>query len=218
MMLHLVTDRKRLVPDGDEQARADAVLAQARHAVEAGVDVIQIRELDLPGRSLAELTRAVAAVTRGSRTRVLVNDRLDVALVAGADGVHLKGASVTASAARRIVPPTFIVGRSVRDPNEAREAGSVNYLIAGTVWSTSSKPAGHMLLGIDGLRAVASAVDVPVIAIGGITPDNAATVCAAGAAGVAAIGAFMGSSAHGSRVIVLRDVVRAFREAFRLIR
>ncbi len=213
MMLHLVTDRKRLAPDGDEAMREAEVLVQARHAVDAGIDVIQIREPDLPGRSLVRLSRAVVDAARGSSTRVIVNDRLDVALAAGADGVHLKGTSITAVDVRRIAPPRFLVGRSIHTVAEVRAAGPVDYIIAGTVWPTASKPHDHALLGLDGLREIAMATRVPVIAIGGITVLNVAAVRSAGASGVAAIGAFMDRRGHPERAVSLFGVVRAFREA-----
>lgn len=214
MILHLVTDRKRLWPDGDEAMREAAVLEQARHAIEAGIDVIQIREEDLAARSLARLVRAVVAAARGSATRVVVNDRLDVGLAAGAAGVHLKGTSIDAVDVRRMAPERFLVGRSVHTVDEARAAGPVDYLIAGTVWPTASKPSGHMLLGLDGLRDIVQAARVPVIAIGGITQRNAAAVSAAGASGVAAIGAFMDGAGSLRRALPLFDVVQAFRMGY----
>ena len=212
MMLHLITDRMRLLPDGDEAMRETALVAQATYGIAAGIDVIQIREPDLPGRSLVRLTRAIVQAAAGSSTRVLVNDRLDVALAAGAAGVHLKGHSVDAGDVRRIAPPGFLLGRSVRSVDEAHAAGPVDYLIAGTVWATPSKPAEHRLLGVDGLQQIALATSTPVIAIGGVTPGNVARVTAAGGAGVAAIGAFMGSPGHMDRVTALFDIVRSFRE------
>lgn len=214
MMLHLVTDRKRLVPDGDEAEREAALVAQVAQAVAAGIHVIQIREPDLPSGSLARLTRAVVRAASGSSTRVLVNDRLDVALVAGADGVHLKGHSFDALDVRRLLPQGSLVGRSVHSVEEARMAGPVDYLIAGAVWPTRSKPADHVLLGLEGLRHIAATTSTPVIAIGGITPENAGDVARAGAAGVAAIGAFMVGRGQPEKAASLSDIVRAFRRAF----
>ena len=213
MMLHLVTDRRRLSPSADEAAATAALLEQAGYAVAAGIDVIQVREHDLEGRQLAQLTARLVALTRGSRTRVVVNDRLDVALATGADGVHLRGDSFDAARLRPCVPPGFLVGRSVHSPADARAAGPVDYLIAGTVWATSSKPDGHPLLGPEGLAAVVAASAAPVLAIGGVRPDRADRVVIAGAVGVAAIGIWMGG-ASGCRAIPLHDSVQAFRKAF----
>ncbi|OLC77448.1 MAG: hypothetical protein AUH72_17505 [Acidobacteria bacterium 13_1_40CM_4_65_8] len=168
-------------------------MEQARRAAGAGVDLIHIRERDLGGASLAALVSDLVAVTRGSTTRVVVNDRIDVALVSGADGVHLRGDSVSVVAARRLLPPPFLVGRSVHTVQEASAASDADYLIAGTVFPSAAKPGAAELLGLDGLRAIVSASAVPVLAIGGITPDRIADVLAAGAAGIAAIGLFIDS-------------------------
>jgi thiamine-phosphate pyrophosphorylase len=214
MMLHLVTDRRRLTRHGDEQARTAAVVEQTRLAIDAGIDVIQIREPDLSARRLLVLARALVQASRGSATRIVLNDRLDVALLAHADGVHLRGDSFSAEAVRRLAPAGFLIGRSVRRADEALAAGPVDYLIAGTIWPTSSKPPEHALIGVGGLRAIAAAVTVPVLAIGGVEPANARLTCDAGAAGVAAIGAFMAGSTSGeNRVMPLVDVVRTFRRA-----
>jgi len=122
VILHLVTDRRRLAPAAEPPSALACVVEQARLAVQGGVDVIQIRERDLEGRELALLTAAVLAVTRGSSTKILVNDRVDVALAAGADGVHLRADSLDAQRVRSIVPASFIVGRSVHSVDEAQTA------------------------------------------------------------------------------------------------
>jgi thiamine-phosphate pyrophosphorylase len=155
--------------------------------------VIQVREPDLAAADLAALVDACLHAARGSGTRVVVNDRLDVALACGAAGVHLRERSMPPQAVRTLTPPGFVVGRSVHDPEAAgRAAPFVDYLIAGTVWPSASKPPGAPLLGVDGLSAVAAAVRVPVLAIGGVTEQRAAAAAAAGAAGCAAIGLFIG--------------------------
>ena len=193
----LVTDRRRLCPDARSFAEARRSLVdQARRAADAGVDLIQVRERDLEAADLAALVADLMAVTRGGATRVVVNDRIDVALACGADGVHLRGDSVAVEVARRLLPPPFLVGRSVHTSEEARAASGADYLIAGTVFPSASKRTGSAsaeLLGIDGLGAIVSASDVPVLAIGGITSDRIAPVLAAGAAGIAAIGLFIDS-------------------------
>jgi len=107
--------------------------------------------------------------------------------------VHLRGDSVSVAAARRLLPPPFLVGRSVHTVQEASAASDADYLIAGTVFPSAAKPGAAELLGLDGLRAIVSASAVPVLAIGGITPDRIADVLAAGAAGIAAIGLFIDS-------------------------
>jgi len=212
VILHLVTDRRRLAAGGEEESIA-CLLEQARFAVAAGIDVIQLREPDLEGRALSELASRLVQLTRGSRTRVVVNDRLDVALASRADGVHLRGTSFDALHVRACVRPGFLVGRSVHSAPDAEAAGPVDYLIAGTVWPTGSKPAEHPLLGLAGLARVASAATVPVLAIGGIQPDRAGEVARAGAAGVAAIGAWM-ADGTGCRALPLNDSADRFRSAF----
>jgi thiamine-phosphate diphosphorylase len=190
----LVTDRKR----------AD-VLEQARRAVDAGVDLIQIRERDLEAAPLADLVTAVLGVTRSSSTRVVVNDRLDVALSCGADGVHLRSDSIAAADARRLAPRPILVGRSVHSAAEAASAGDVDYLIAGTVFATSSKP-GAACIGLDGLRTIVRAAAAPVLAIGGIDAARLRDIAETGAAGIAAIGWFSSGP--------LSEIVVAARAAF----
>ena len=182
------------------------------------MDFIQIREGDLEVSELVALVSQVVAMARGTRTRVVVNDRLDVALACGADGVHLRADSVPPAAARSIAPRGFVVGRSVHSVEEAiGVAAEVDYVIAGTVWPSASKPADHPLLGPSGLAQVVRAVGVPVLAIGGVTLERIARVAASGASGVAAIGLFMApdSAAAGvCRAIPLRDAAEAARTRF----
>lgn len=203
------------------------LIRQAEYAVEAGIDVIHVRERDLSGRELCAVARELVAVARGSGTRVVVNDRLDVALAAGAAGVHLRGDSIGPTALRRVVPDGFMIGRSVHSREEAiLHAEQVDYLIAGTVWPTASKPGAREFLGADGLAQMTAAVGVPVIAIGGLSVDRVAAVARAGAAGIAAIGLFLAESGlpagtgllptplPGCRAVSLIDTVRAARLEF----
>ena len=188
----LVTDRRRLTEAGASVDDAlKLLLAQLEHAVEAGIDLIQVRERDLEAAALAALVRDVVSLARGTRTRVVVNDRLDVAIACGAGGVHLRGDSIPASDARRIAPAGFLIGRSVHAVDEVPAAEGCDYLIAGTVFPSRSKDHGARLLGVDGLRAIVRAARVPVLAIGGVTPDRFDEIAAAGAAGVAGIGLFL---------------------------
>jgi thiamine-phosphate diphosphorylase len=191
-MLCLVTDRRRLRPDaGTFAAAMRALIDQASWAAGAGIDLFQVREPDLDTAPLSDLVAALVDVVAGSGTRVVVNDRTDVALACHAHGVHLRHNSVPSEAARRIVPPGFLVGRSVHNEAEARLAGPVDYLIAGTVFASRSKGGGAPLLGVDGLAAIVQAVSVPVLGIGGVTPDRLDEIAAAGAAGAAGIGLFI---------------------------
>jgi thiamine-phosphate pyrophosphorylase len=191
--LCLVTDRRRLrgrqtVPF--EAARL-SLIEQARSAIDAGVDLIQLRERDLEARDLAMLVADLVRLSRSTPTRVIVNDRLDVALAAGADGVHLRSDSIPAGAVRRIAPAGFLIGRSVHGVDEALAAGDVDYLVAGTVFRTVSKSDPQRVLGLDGLRAIVASVEVPVLAIGGVGLEQLGQIADTEAAGVAAIGLFL---------------------------
>jgi thiamine-phosphate pyrophosphorylase len=191
-MLCLVTDRRRLRPESApfDEAR-QRLVEQTRWAVTAGVDLIQVRERDLDAARLAALVSELVQVSRGSGTRIVINDRVDVALACGADGVHLRHDSPPAEAVRHIAPSGFLVGRSVQSVAEAVAAGPVDYLIAGTVFPTPSKPVEAATLGLDGLAEIVQAVAVPVLAIGGITREHLDEVAAIGGAGVAGIGLFI---------------------------
>jgi thiamine-phosphate diphosphorylase len=193
MMLCLVTDRQRLgIALGLEAgAWTDALRAQVTAAGAAGMDLVQVREPDLEAAALMRLVRTLVADLRHTPTRVVVNDRLDVALAAGAAGIHLKERSFPTAAARAFTGTGFWVGRSVHDHAKAEMAGKADYLIAGTVLPTVSKPSATFL-GWDGLAAVVRAfAGRPVLAIGGIDLPSMPIVAASGAAGVAAIGAFI---------------------------
>jgi thiamine-phosphate pyrophosphorylase len=163
-----------------------------RHAAAAGVNLVQVRERGLDDRHLLALTRAIVGAVEGTSARVVVNDRVDIALAAGADGVHLRADSPPAMAVRAIVPGGFLIGRSVHSEGEAVDAAGtgVDYLILGTIFPTASKPPAGATLGLEPLARAARAIEVPILAIGGITADNVGKVAAAGAAGVAAIGLF----------------------------
>jgi thiamine-phosphate pyrophosphorylase len=164
------------------------VLAHAARAVASGVDMIQVREKDLAAVDLLDLVcrvRDVAAGRPGSKTKVLVNGRLDIALIAGIDGVHLPGDGLPAAQVR---PHVRVLGVSCHSMEEAIQAerDSVDYIIFGPVFETPGKRA----VGLDALRRVTQAVKIPVLAIGGIDSDNTPSVVEAGAAGIAAIRMF----------------------------
>jgi thiamine-phosphate pyrophosphorylase len=180
VILCRVTDRRRRSP-----------IDQCRAASGAGVDLVQLREPGLDAASLSSLAARLVETTGNSATRIVVNDRLDVALTCGAGGCHLRGDSIPSGRARELTPPGFLIGRSVRDVDEAvLAARHADYLIAGTVFPTASKPGLCEHLGVDGLSAIVRAVTIPVLAIGGVSMDRIEAVAGAGAAGVAAIGLF----------------------------
>jgi len=185
------------------------VVEQCSAAVQAGVDLIQVRERDLDGRPLATLVGELVRLTRGTATRVVVNDRLDVALACGADGVHLRGDSIPPEAARSIAPAGFLIGRSVHAEQDAKTAAAgADYLVAGTVFPTPSKAGLTEWLGVEGLARICRSVSVPVLAIGGVTVERLPGIAAAGAAGIAAIGLF--ANARQSLTDVVVDVRTAW--------
>jgi thiamine-phosphate pyrophosphorylase len=186
--LVLVTDR-RAVRDG-------ALVEAVRAALDAGLPDVQLREKDLPGRALFALAEELRALTAASGAFLLVNDRADVALAVGADGVHLPGGGLPVVAVRRVLPTGALVGVSTHAPGDA---GGADYAFFGPVWDTPSKAAFGPPQGPDALRnAVAAAGAVPVLAIGGVTPARVAAARAAGAAGIAVIGAILGAADPGA--------------------
>ena len=198
MMICLVTDRHRRSP-----------VEQAADAVDAGVDIIQIRERGLDDAELAAMVTRIAGIARGSHTRVVVNDRLDVAMACGAHGVHLRGDSIPPARVRSMTAPAFLIGRSVHGTEEAvAVARHVDYVIAGTLFPTSSKPGRSELLGLPGLASIAADVPVPVLAIGGITIERAGEIAAAGAAGIAAVSLFTDAEQP------IKEVIRTLRARF----
>lgn len=192
-----VTDRKVLGASDS----AENLLARIRAATTAGVDWVQIRERDMPTRELLALTKAAISARDGeARILVLVNDRLDVALAAGAAGVHLGGASLPAREVvrwlrARNAPANFWIGVSCHSVEEAREAedAGASYVFFGPVFDTPAKRSYGPPQGIARLAKVCSAVRIPVIAIGGVNEENGTECVSAGAAGIAAIRMFQES-------------------------
>ena len=209
-MICLVTDRRRLA-GGD-------LAWQVRDAVDLGIDLIHVRERDLEAAALAALVTRLLLITAGTPTRLVVNDRIDVALACGADGVQLRADSIPVAAVRRLAPAGFLIGRSVHGVDQAIAAADADYLVAGTVFRSTSKAAGTPPLGVDGLRLIVRAVDRPVLAIGGITAERIDAVADAGAAGFAAIGLFLPArpdvEVRVARLAELRQTVKRARSRF----
>ena len=174
--------------DGDEALLLDRIGAAAR----AGVHLIQIRQPKMDGGPLQRLVERAVALVQGTCARVLVNDRVDVALCARAHGVHLRGDSMAASRVRAVAPKGFVIGRSVHSEDEARRVvmeGGLDFLLFGTVFETISKP-GAKYAGAARLAETCAAVAVPVLAVGGMAVPRLREAAQAGAAGFAAIGLF----------------------------
>jgi thiamine-phosphate pyrophosphorylase len=174
MIRYYVTDRR--------QAN---VLACAARAVREGIDMIQIREKDLPAAELFDLVCKVRDLAAGSTTRVLVNDRLDIALAAGVDGVHLPANGLPAE---RVRPLIKLLGVSTHTIDEAivAEKSRADFIVFGPIFDSPGKSA----VGLEPLRNLAGCVKIPVLAIGGITAANIDEVLNAGAAGIAGIRLF----------------------------
>lgn len=199
--LMLVTDRS-LTGGVDGLARAVAA------AVAGGVNAIQVREKDLSSEALLDLCRTLFEVAQG-RAVMLVNDRPAVALAAGAFGVHLGEQALPVRAARRAVRDRLLVGRSVHGVDAAVQAArdGADYLVLGTIFASRSHPGGETG-GVERLREVTAVVDLPVVAIGGITVDRVPAVVDAGAAGVAVISAILGEADPRAAAARLRDALR----------
>lgn len=197
-MLRLVaiTDDLRDGPRG--------LVSRAEAAVRGGATMVQVRLKDADARTLVEVTRALVGVLP---VPVIVNDRCDVALVAGAAGVHLGPEDVPAAAIRRIVPAGFVIGASVGSEAEIPLAAGADYVGVGPLHTTSTKLDAGEALGIDGVRRLVERTGLPAVAIGGITPDNARDALASGVVGVAAIRAVFSAPDPESAARALADAI-----------
>ena len=213
-MICLVTDRSRLSAGTDNLDRlVDLVAAAGR----AGIELVQIRERDLETRTLGTLVSRCLEAVKGTGTKIVVNDRADVAAAVRADGVHLRGDSMPASVVRELIGGRALIGRSVHTAAETGAvaiAGGVDYLIFGTLYQTASKAAEHPIAELDELSAACrAAAGIPVLAIGGMTVERAAAVAGAGAAGIAGIGLFVPPQGISADKHV-RTIAGALRRAF----
>ena len=181
-------------------------------AIGGGVDAVQLREKGLDIGTRYELGRELRDLTTEAGVDLIVNDRVDLAHAIGADGVHLGQSDLPVSAAREILGPEATIGASVSTVSEARLAAitGADYLGVGAVYGTDSKPDAESAddaLGLDRLADIAAAVKLPVVAIGGVTPDNAAAAIEAGASSVAVISAVTGADDPAAAVSELRAAV-----------
>ena len=213
-MMCLVTDRSRLSTGADS---IDRLVGLVGAAGRAGIDLVQIRERDLEARALGALVRRCVQAVDGTGTKVVVNDRADVAIAAGADGVHLRSDSMAAPAMRTLLGDDARIGRSVHSAAELaaiQGSGAIDYYIFGTVYQSPSKPAAHPTATLQELSAACRAgAGTPVLAIGGLTIERAAEVARAGAAGVAGIGLFVPPPGVSADTHV-RALATALRRAF----
>lgn len=196
-LLCYITDRRGV--------SSEDLLPVIGRAIAAGVDLIQIREKDMPTRPLLALVEAAVNRARGAITRILVNDRLDVALAARADGVHLPTQGLPVAEVRR-ARPELLIGASCHSLDELRrvEEGGADFAVFGPVFRPLSKESASPPLGLDKLTEAVCAVRIPVLALSGVTLENAADCLRAGAAGLAAISLFQ-------RSVDLKEIVEQVR-------
>jgi len=189
-LIYLITSGQTTLATQPETEPFSRLLALATAAVEAEVDLLQIREKELSARVLYELTKRIARLTRGSQTKLLVNDRADIATAAGADGVHLTTSSLPARIVRNAFGANFLIGVSTHSEEEAAGArlARADFAVFGPVFETPDKLKYGPPQGLDRLRAIAYASgDFPVLALGGIGVERVAECMDAGASGVAGI-------------------------------
>jgi thiamine-phosphate pyrophosphorylase len=195
LRLIVITDRRLASPRSVQQVVEDALAA--------GASAVQLRDKDADAAELLQLARSLLGPVRAAGALLFVNDRLDVAMTAGADGVHLGPDDLPVEAARRVAPPGFLIGYSTDDPVLARRAerDGASYIGCGAVFGTTTKQdVGDERIGLERLSDVVQSVSIPVVAIGGITPANVADARRTGAAGVAVVGAVMSAADTGRAV------------------
>lgn len=193
--IYLITNRQAFRPKSKPEAereRWQAQLATLRLAAQTGCQFIQIREKDLAPSKLSEFTHAAIALVRPYGAKVLVNDRLDVALATGADGVHLRVKSLPVAEVRRAVANDFLIAASTHSMEEAQTAAKAgaDFIVCGPVYDTPSKREYGAPLGLTAFAEICRTVNVPVFALGGIKLTNIRAPLANGAAGIAGIGLF----------------------------
>lgn len=198
--LYLITDRA---------ASTRPPLEVVEECLGAGLRAVQLREKDLEVRALLALAEPLREATRRHGARLLINDRADVALVVGADGVQRTHTSLPVAALRGITPPGFLIGASAHSTAEAREAAAegADFVVFGPVYDTPSKRRYGPPQGLAALEAAAAAATRPLLAVGGITPERVREVRAAGAAGVAVIGAVYGAARPADATKAFLDVL-----------
>ena len=201
LRLYLVTD--------SSLSRGRPLIEIVGAALRGGVTVVQYREKSATTRRMIEEARELRALCSEAGVPFIVNDRLDVALAVDADGVHVGQDDMPVRVARALLGPGKILGVSANNPAEARDAmaGGADYIGASPVFATPTKPDAPRPLGLDGLRRMAESVGIPVVAIGGMNAENAASVFGGGAAGVAVVSAIVGACDIEAAAREIRTVV-----------
>ena len=194
--LYLITDRNLFA---DDYSLFTAVV----EALKAGVKAIQLREKDLGIRELVDMAYKMREVTKRYKAKFFINDRVDIALAVGADGVHLGQMSIPPFAVRKIAGDKLMIGASTHSLKEALEAekSGADFITLGPVYKTPSKLKYGKPIGIDALKKVKSRVSIPVFAIGGIKENKVKEVMGAGADGVALISGILGAKNVGEKTM-----------------
>lgn len=213
-LTYLITSGATTVQTNPASEEFAGLIELVTVAVSAEVSLFQIREKNLSARVLYELTTRAVEITRDSKTRLLVNDRADIAKAAGADGVHLASHSIKPAVIRRTFGDDFLIGVSTHSNCEARAAATAfaNFAVLGPIYFTDSKREYGDPLGLAALTSIASSLKpFPIVALGGVTVHNASECFSAGAAGVAGISLFQDREA-------LANTVAQVNHAFRIVK
>lgn len=194
-------------------AGSRGVIRTCEAALEAGAGFLQLRDKRASTRSLLATATVLAAVSRRYRCVFVVNDRVDVAMASGAQGVHLGADDMPPRLARSLMGPDAVIGVSVRSREEALSAwkDGADYLAANIVFPTPTKPDSSAPLGLEGVRRLAGATPLPLVAIGGINASNAGSVISSGADGVAVVSAVMAAEDPGGAVRELLEITGRLR-------
>ncbi len=206
LSVYLVTDR--------ELCGTRGVVETVRQSIAAGATMVQLRDPVAKTRSLVEQARALVALLRPAGIPFIVNDRVDVAMAAGADGVHLGQSDMSVADARGLMGPGPLLGLSITALADlaTSDLAGVDYLGVGPVFTTATKADAAPAMGLDGLAAVRAASDLPIVAIGGIDHTNTAEVIAAGADGVAVVSAICTAPDAGAATRGLAEIVAAAKK------
>jgi thiamine-phosphate pyrophosphorylase len=201
--LYLITDRKVATKPLPEAVRL---------ALEGGVKAVQLREKDLPVRELLEIAKELRAITREFGAKLIINDRVDVAMIVEADGVHLGGASMPIDATRKMVGKGMLIGASTHTTEEAvaAQAGGADFITFGPIFDTPSKAKYGLPVGAVAIRNLKNDINIPIFGIGGIKSGNMLQVMSAGAGGIAVISAIFSAED-------IRKTAAAFNKALTAI-
>jgi thiamine-phosphate pyrophosphorylase len=186
--LYLITDRC--------QTQGRPLVDVVRAALDGGIKVVQLREKDLVSREVYRLALELRELTCEYGSKLFINDRIDIAMAVGADGVHLGVGSIPVVEARKLAGPNLLIGYSSHSTAEARraEAEGADFVTFGPVYQTASKLSYGAPLGVTALKDVCQTLSIPVFALGGVNPANVAEVLSCGAAGIALISAIIGAA------------------------